>query len=348
MPTFPFTVTDGGHTYTYSFVGDDDKVDRSTTRQQELDFTLLTTNTTMGSYGASIRFSDDTLIFLGTVHPECTFTYVNDISAKVDPKSVPSKRVFNITVSYSNNPDTSVSGGSFAATGPGAPAIAAQEQGVPPEQRVLDPIARTATPMLVVKSRCTTRKIAVYADRNGKAFKNTIGDPLFPPMERDVPTVTYTFSINRLLPYEAHYDYVGMVNSWALAFPNRIRTWGVETLKLMDLDIEPMFQNGVAYWVHNYTIESGPYWNYGFTEYLGWVREFPNVGKRKRIGAVLDPINAGVVLKTAPIIEHGAVVMEPKYLTQEGDVLPDGFTDDQIVWIRRNPDPLFRMEGLWA
>jgi len=363
MPTYPYTTTDSdGYTYTYTLADDRDRVGRSTTRNQTLVFTLITTNPALTSYQASNRFSDDNTIYLlTTAHPSCDFSYVDDIDTVMDTKSATTKRVFTITVTYTNNPDTSSSTGASSPSGPGASAIAGQQQGVPPDQRQQDPIQRTAPNLIVVKSRCSTIKVAQYADRNGKAFKNTLGDLLTPPLMRDAPTVIYTFSINRLLPIEEHYNFVGCVNDRAVTLPNRRYTWGVETLKLKDVDIEPNYENGIAYWVHNYTIESGPYWNYGFTQYLGWVQEVPNVGKRRKF----QNRSKNNAIEVSPIIEYGGVVTEPKYLDRDGyqlgcdvfgDPLKNGtggrldpaFNDSDIHWLRFNPDPLFRMQLLWA
>lgn len=361
MPTYPFTTTDSdGYTYTYTQADDRDKVGRSTTRNQTLVFTLITTKPTLTAYQASNRFSDDNQIYLLTTqHPSCDFSYVDDIDTVMNMQSATTKRVFTITVTYTNNPDTSST--SSSPSGPGAGAIASQQQGVAPADRQQDPIQRTAPNLIVVKSRCSTIKVAQYADRNGKAFKNTLGDLLTPPLMRDAPTVIYTFSINRLLPIEEHYDFVGCVNDRAVTLPNRRRTWGVETLKLKDVDIEPNYENGIAYWVHNYTIESGPYWNYGFTQYLGWVQEVPNVGKRRKFQNKLKN-NA---IEVSPIIEYGGVVTDSRYLDKDGyqlgcDKFGDpaknaigerrdpAFNDDEIYWLRFFPDPLFRMQLLWA
>ena len=324
---------------TITFSGDSDRVDKSTTRQIVRNYTLRTDDTSMDSYLASNAFSDDTGIYLNTVHPTCTFAYVTDISAELVQESAKELRVFRITVTYSNNLDTAVQGTPVA--GPGGAAIAEQQQGTPPPQRTLDPLIRTTLPFMTVKSRASTMKVALYADRNGKAFKNTLGDPLYPPMQRDAPVVVYTFSINRLIPLEAHYDYIGMVNSLALIFPGRNRSWGVETLKLMDLSIEPMYENGIAYFVHNYTVQSGPYWNYNFTEYLGWVLEVPNVGRRAKVTQQAGPP------KVMPIMDGSALVTEPRYLDHNGYELGDGFPDTDIHWLRFHPDPLFRLDGLW-
>jgi hypothetical protein len=326
---------------TITFAGDKDSVNEKTTRSIVRNYSLRTTDSSMDSYLASQEFSDQTGIYLRTVHPTCDFAYVTDIAVEPDLLSQTGDRVFRVSVTYGNNLDTGPS--AVPAAGPAAAAVADQQQGVPPAQRSLDPIVRTAGANLTVKSRGSTMKVALYADRNGKAFKNSLGDPLYPPMQRDAPVVVYSFSVNRLIPLEAHYDYIGMVNSLALIFPQRLRSWGVETLKLMDVDIQPVYENGLAFFAHNYTIQSGPYWNYNFTQYLGWVLEVPNVGRRAK---VLDAKTGRPYVM--PILDGSSVVTEPRYLDSNGFELGEGFEDIEIHWLRFHPDPLFRMDGLWS
>lgn len=315
----------------------DDDVNISLSRNITETYTLITNDPTIRGTGASLRFTTDTGIAIGTVHDEADNAYCSSIKSKFHKGSVLPKRKFDITVTYTSSPDSG-GVGSAAVSGPAAPQVAGQQQGVAPQDRQPNPLLRGWD----LTTSGGTRRVSVYADRYGNSFKNNVGDPMFPPMQRDAPTLKARLSVNRLIRIDEHYDYQGRVNSSKVTIPGMRRGFDSGCLKLMTVEITPVYDSGYSYFRHDYNIESGPYWNWDLTKYIGWSMDVPNVGKRS-----YQFVNGKKTLM--PIFDASSmVVSEPKYLDGNGFVLPDGFATNQIVWLRFHPDPTFDMSILWA
>lgn len=320
-------------TYTY----DGPKADKSTVdaglnRNITASYTMITDDATMNADQASLQFTADQGIGIGDVHPTNAYAFCSSISSTFHQGSVVPKRKFDIEVTYTTTPDSG-GVGSMAVAGPAAPQVAGQQQGVPPADRVSAPLSRGWD----LSTSGGTRKTSIYADRNGLPFTNSLGDPIFPPMTRDAPTMKAKLSINRATRYDSHYNYQGYVNNDTVSIPGMTRSFNANCLKLMNLNITPVYENGVSYWRHDYDIESGPYWTWNFATYLGWRLQVPNVGKRAKVGD-----------KILPITDSGILVSEPQYLDFSGHRLPQGFLPSAIEWIIRNPDPQFDMTILWT
>jgi len=326
--------------YTYDWDGpqeSDDDVNISLSRNITETYTLITSDPTIRGTGASLRFTTDTGIGIGSLHDEADNAYCSSIKSKFHKGSVLPKRKFDITVTYTSSPDSG-GVGSAAVSGPAAPQVAGQQQGVAPQDRQPNPLLRGWD----LTTSGGTRRVSIYYDRIGMALKNTVGDPMFPPLQRDAPTMKARLSVNRLVRFDEHYDYQGRVNNTKVTLPGMRQGFDPNGLKLMSVEITPVYDSGYSYFRHDYNIESGPYWNYDFTKYLGWAVQMPNVGKRS-----VQVVNnrTGIF----PIYdESGTIVSEPKYLDANGRVLPDGFNNSQICWLTFYPDPSFDMKILWS
>jgi hypothetical protein len=323
-------------TYTWYGPGEgEDSVDLNLARTITEKYTLTTDDTGLDQYGASLRFTTDKGIAIRTAHSSCTYAICNSIASRFHQGSRPPYRKFDITVTYTTAPDA---GGAASAAGPASPQVASQQQGVAPADRVDAPLSRGWDLVTMGGSR----RVAIYADALGQPFKNSMGDPLFPPMMRDVPTIKYKLSINRAARAYAHLAYQGQVNSAAVTLPGTSEVWPIKTLKFLNLEITPVYDNNTSYFRHDYNFESGPYWTWDFATYLGWVFEVPNVGKRK-----LETI--GGVDKRVPIYDASNMpVSDPQYLDLDGHPLPEGFAASDIKWLTFYPDLAFAMAGLWT
>jgi hypothetical protein len=330
--------------YTYTIDGPTERKDSFTGsgRNQSHNYTLVTDDPDMDEFLASAKFSDVTGIVKGVAHPSCDYSYCQTVDSEEESKSKPPQKLFRIRVTYSTAPDTGagggVAGGSFApVSGPAAPQVAGQQMGLPPAERVDNPLLRPWD----WSSECDTVEIALYCDRNKKMFTNTLGDPMLPPMKIQAPVVKYSLGKNFLFPKENHYASVGAVNNQAIALPGSSIVWGVETLKLVHLGISRIYENGLSYYRHNYSIKSGPYWSWDFAEYLGWVRDVPNMGRRAKVGTG-GSAKVGVILD-----DYGQPVSEPRFLDHNSYEL--GYVSgDDIHWIRFHPEFLFFMNGIFV
>jgi hypothetical protein len=315
----------------------EDEIDLSLVRNLTEQYTLITDDASMDQFGASARFSTDKSIVIKTAHSTCTYAYCSKITSKFHQGSSAPNRKFDITVSYTTAPDSGGTG-SASVSGPAAPQVASQQQGVAPSSRVDAPLSRGWD--LITSGG--TRRVARYSDTLNQPFKNSMGDPLFPPMMCDVPTVKYRLSINRSTRASTHLAYQGKVNSVSVTLPGTTEVWAAKTLKFLTLEITPVYENNTGYFRHDYHFESGPYWTWNFDTYLGWVFEVPNVGKRK-----LETI--GGVDKRVPIYDASNMpVSDPQYLDLDGQPLPEGFAASDIKWLTFYPDLTFAMAGLWT
>lgn len=326
--------------YIYTWDGPkdgEDAVDQSLNRNITEVYTLITDDPTMGQFGASAQFSADKSIGINDPHWECTYAYCSSIRSKFHQGSTVPKRKFDITVTYTTSPDSG-GAGTTSVSGPAAPAIASQQQGIAPSSRVDAPLSRGWD----LFTTGGTRKAALFADALGNPYKNTVGDPLLPPLQRDVPTVKYRLSINRAYRAYAHLRYQGCTNDRTVILPGTGESWASETLKFLTLEITPVYENNTAYYRHDYNFESGPYWTYDFATYLGWVLQVPNVGKRtiQNIGGVDERI---------PIYDKSnCLVSEPQYLASDSTVLDTGFATGDIYWLNFHPDPTANLALIWS
>jgi len=327
--------------YTYSIDGPKDRTDNfdGAGRVQTHSYTLVTDDPTMDEFLASAKFSDVKGIVKGTAHPSCSYAYCKGVSCDEETKSKIPNKLFKIKVNYATNPDTGGGGGgSFApVSGPAANQVAQQQQGIPPTERIDNPLLRPWD----FSSDCSTYEVATYCDRNGLVYCNTLGDMLLPPKKIKAPVVKYTLGKNFILPMENLYRAVGAVNTSAVTLPGSTITWGVETLKFDHLQISRIFENAISYYRHNFNILSGPYWTWDFSEYLGWIYEVPNVGKRAKVGT-------GPSAKVIPITDDsGCLVSDYRFLDADGYEIdfPDG---SLLHWLRFHPENLFNMAGMFS
>lgn len=325
---------------TYNWTGPQDggdEVDFNYARNITNTYILTTDDTSLDEYSASLRFTTDKSIAIRTPHPSCSYAFCTKISTKFHQGSSSPNRKFDITVTYSTAPDSG-GAGAVSVAGPAAPQVASQQQGVAPSDRVENPLLRTWD--LVTFGG--TRRVAIFADALGQPFKNSIGDPLFPPMMRDAPTIKYKLSINRSYRAWTHLANQGQVNASAVVLPGTNEIWPARTIKFLSLEITPVFESNISYFRHDYNFESGPYWTWDFATYLGWVYEVPNVGKRqiKTVGGSDQRV---------PIYDKsGCIVSDPQYLNLSGVPLAEGFASSDIAWLTFYPDLTFAMAGLWS
>jgi|GEM_PF-5800575 len=301
---------------------------------------LITDDPTMDEYLASAKFSDVLGIVKGTPHPTCNYSFCKSINTKEETKSKVPQKLFWFDIAYTTSPDTGGGGaggaGGFSpASGPAAGQVAQQQQGLPPPERIDNPLLRPWD----FSSDCEMVEVARLCDRNGKAYVNTLGDVLLPAMKTKVPCVKYSLGKNFAYPKEFQYIFVGAVNNLAITLPGSLTLWGVETLKLNHLQISRIYESGLSYYRHNYTILTGPYWKWDFSEYLGWVLEVPNTGKRAK--------DAGSGKFFLVVDDAGRTTGECKFLDENGYQLGYGVDPTEIFWLRFHPDRLFPMVSLF-
>lgn len=297
----------------YSYTYDGPKADKSTVdaglnRNLVASYTMLTDDPAMDADLASLQFTADKAIGIGDAHPTNANAYCSQISCSFHQGSVLPNRKFDIELTYTTTPDSG-GAGSAQYAGSAAPAVASQQQGVAPSARVDAPLSRGWD----LKTSGGTRKVSIYADRFSLPFKNGLGDPMFPPMTRDAPTMKAKLSINRATRYDNHYNYQGYVNNATVTIPGMTRSFNSDGLKLMNVSIEPVYENGVSYFRHDYDIESGPNWTWDFSTYLGWAIQVPNVGKRAKVGQPITltaTLSGGSPTITVPTnsVPNGAAV----------------------------------------
>lgn len=300
------------------------------------------TDLTIDEYQCSGLFSDDKGIYFGYQHPTNPNASVIGITATERDGCAAPNYVWDVEVRYGTNLDSSAysAPGVPPPGGPAAPSVATQQQGLAPELRSEDPIERLAD----CRMSGSAVQIPIQKDREGKAWANTLGDLLETPLTRQVGAKKYIVSVNRLYCANSHDAFEGYVNDRPVIIPVFGKLRAKDTLKLNYLEMERIREKRITYFRHNYHIEEGPYWSFNGEEYLGWVREVANTGRRFNyyIGGVLTPIDY--------YPDTGQRLTDPVFMDSDGsrvDTSVPGW-EDNIYFFRRYPDYLCNMAALWS
>lgn len=323
-------------TYTWSPGYDSDRVDGKLNRTITEDYYLKTDDTTYKTTQASLKFTADYSLGIGSVHSTQSDCYVSGIESTFDPNSANDMRVFKVTVTYTNNWDSGGTG-TNSSGGSAAGATAGQEQGKPPDQREENPLLRG----IDVKRSSSGTKVERFWDAAGSAYLNSANDLFQNGLGVGAGTTRYTIERNLAIS-SATPQYMWFCNASTVVIPIFGDAWAAHCLKLVSHDSVPVYEKGISYFRETYVLESGP--NYDHSgNYLGWREEVISRGYRER--TLID----GVYV-TKPILEEYAPytpVTEPQFLSSTGAWIKPN-SGSALYYITFQPFYTFNMAAIWT
>lgn len=326
-----------------------DTVDAQLVRNITRTFDVLS-DIRLSAVAVSLAFSDDTGIYIKSVHPDIATCFASSIEVAETPTSEEPNCHYRLTITYTNNFDSGGSGTSSMG-GSAAGATSGQQQGTPPEQRIENPLLRPAD----IKVSGGTTTASLRKDAYGRPFVNSADDPILPVPQKNVPTVKITIGRNFPICPGNAFQHLGKVNDSGLVVPIANLAYPMRSLKFTSLDCEPVFENGISYWRVTFTIEQGGNWR-GST-YDGWDVPIAMIGRRGKtyMNNQIHTITDGELAKNEPGAQDKAKnvgtsrpLAEPVFLDHEGWYIKPDANGSNIAYKVFQPDLSFDMSILWS
>lgn len=268
----------------------------------------------------SLLFTSDTGIYIGKSHPTQTDCVCVSIDTEEDNASEAPRKHWVIRLTYTNAIDNAASANSSSA-GPSAGQTAHQQKARRPSERESDPLKR----LFDVSFRGGLTKVFRRCDATGKLYANVVGDPYLPSLETE--NGAGHWMIGRNYAWGAFPNWTinaqGMVNSVPVIIPDAGVAYPAYSLKLGEIQIDPVLENGVQYWRAVFPL--GVLGNFDHKgNFIGWLHEVPEMGKQEFKWPEGTPSEGRDFKKAMKVMirdETSQPVSEPQFLNKWGEAL---------------------------
>ena len=251
--------------------------------------------TDSAAYGPFYAASHPSLPVIYSPHNEDPYAFVTSIS----PSPTESPTVWKISCKYAYTVD------GFGVSEPtGLASIDTQQQGLPPADRVENPLSRPRDYSFATQS---ARQSVVYKAYKSSApttlvdVTNSAGDPLTPPFELDLPIGVITVGLNATSAPGAN---------WIAAFGQcnlnsvLLGPWlcAAGTLRNRGCSAQRVYENNVSYWRWSLTFEFRDTWDETILE--RGLRAYPSATSSDKV-IMTDPISRAPTTVPLPLDADG-------------------------------------------
>lgn len=297
---------------------------------------------------AGIDFTDATGIGIGSRWPEFPDCFCVSMKTVWDTRSAAPKRVARVSLTYTNQPDSSASANASVG-GPSAAAVQSQQAGRPPAERQANPILRRPD----VRFNGELRQVFRRYDAAGKLYANVVGDAYIPSLATELGAGEWVIGKNYpwLAPPTWAIDYQGKVNGGPVLIPEAGVIYPAYFLKLGRISIEPIFENGFQYWRATFPLQVRSNFDHTGAS-IGWIDEVPEMGKNEYAwpaGTPSDNRNFSTAKKVAIRDSYGQPVNDPQFLNRWGESLNTKLTgwEQEVKFTKFYPYFTFNMDLLF-